>query len=304
MKRRSSDSAAPTGAALRAAIDSGDANAIEAAFKAGNSAGVDAALLREGVLKLASLTTDRSPRLLVVWDFDWSLINENSDTYVIERLDPSGEIWRAAEKKMTEGMEWTALMNWAAGQLHAKGHSPQAIRDALASAPVSDGALAAVAAAQAAGAEQRILSDANTVYIQTILEARGLADAFTKVETNPAHFDAAGRLHIEPHQPDGRPHDSPDCPPNLCKGTVLARWLEELQPSTCVYIGDGGGDFCPATRLRVGDTLLARRAPHHSLLRRCRAEPARIRARVVEWGGNSDRGARALAAGMSLALGQ
>ena len=47
----------PTGAALRVAIDSSDATAIEAALKAGNAAGADAALLREGVLKLASLTS-------------------------------------------------------------------------------------------------------------------------------------------------------------------------------------------------------------------------------------------------------
>ena len=43
-------------AALRLAIDSSDASAIEVALKAGNAAASDAALLREGVLKLATLT--------------------------------------------------------------------------------------------------------------------------------------------------------------------------------------------------------------------------------------------------------
>ena len=61
---------------------------------------------------------------LVVWDFDWSLINENSDTYVIERLDPSGGIWRDAEKRLRRGADWTGLMDWAAGELHAAGHTP------------------------------------------------------------------------------------------------------------------------------------------------------------------------------------
>ena len=86
-------------------------------------------------------------------------------------------------------------------------------------------------------------------------------DEFSTVVTNPAEFDDAGRLHVRPHQPDETPHACPHCPINLCKGAVMERWLEELAPSRCVYVGDGGGDFCPSTRLRSGDAVLARRAP-------------------------------------------
>ena len=63
-----------------------------------------------------------------------------------------------------------------------------------------------------------------------------------------------------------------------------------------------GGDFCPATRLREGDTVLARRAPHNSLLKKCRAEARSIRARVVEWGGTADASALALTDSMRRAL--
>ena len=209
-----------------------------------------------------------SGRCLIVWDFDWSLVNENSDTWVIEQLDPSGRVWNEVEAKLRAGeMQWTQLMDWALGELHKDGHAPEAIGKALASLPILDGATAAVRLGAAAGATQRILSDANTVYISTILEARGLADVFPVVETNPASYDAAGRLRVRPHQPAELPHACALCPPNLCKGAVLQQWLSE-QPSRCVYIGDGGGDFCPATRLRAGDVLLARAAPHDSLLQK------------------------------------
>ena len=57
---------------------------------------------------------------LVVWDFDWSLINENSDTYVVEQLDKSNKIWNEAEKKFSAGLGWTQLMDWCAGALHAE----------------------------------------------------------------------------------------------------------------------------------------------------------------------------------------
>ena len=238
-------------------------------------------------------------KALVVWDFDWSLINENSDTYVIEELDTSGEVMDAVEGKEGAGEGWTALMDWAVGELHARGHAPQALREALSNVPVLSGALEAVAAAQEAGAEQRILSDANDVYIATVLQARGLEGAFAHVETNPAEFDDADRLHIRPPQPADTPHDCPLCPPNLCKGAVIERWLDELKPTRCVYVGDGGGDFCPATRLRVGDTLCARQAPHNALLRKCRKEPSRVRARVVEWGGSKDAAGAALREGVA-----
>lgn len=237
---------------------------------------------------------------LVVWDFDWSLINENSDTYVLEQLDPA--VNDKMEAKLRQGgMGWTQLMDWSVGELAAAGHTPQAIRAALVGVPILSGALSAFHAAKAAGAEQRILSDANTVYISSILEGRGLAADVSTVETNPAAFDDAGRLRIRPHQPAGLPHGCALCPANLCKGAVLDTWLAELAPSRCIYVGDGGGDFCPATRLRASDVLLARQAPHDGLLRKCRvATPQQVRAKVVEWGGDSD--GAALHAGIAAAL--
>ena len=239
---------------------------------------------------------------LVVWDFDWSLVNENTDTFVIEQLDAAVMQQTETKCRTSHSRRWTQLMDWALGQLSAAGHSPQAIRDTLVKLPVMDGALQAVASARAAGAEQRILSDANEVYISTILGARGLTEAFSTVVTNGAAFDAAGRLRVRPHQPPSLPHDCPRCPANLCKGAVLERWLAELAPATCVYIGDGGGDFCPATKLRAGDVLLARRAPHDSLLHRCREAPEEVQASVVEWGGEADPEGAHLLEGMRAAL--
>ena len=240
---------------------------------------------------------------MVVWDFDWSLVNENSDTYVIQQLDGAGKVIAGVKQRMCQpGGQWTQTMEWAVGELHAAGHSPSAISNALVSLPILDGALEAVSAAKASGAEQRILSDANTVYISTILDARGLVEAFGEVVTNSASFDSAGRLHVRPHQPTSLPHDCPLCPANLCKGAVLDEWLRASRPSRCVYVGDGNGDFCPATRLRAGDVVLARQAPHDALLRRCRQEPDAVRATIVEWGGAADGEGAALREGMRAAL--
>ena len=232
---------------------------------------------------------ERTPlKNLVVWDFDWSLVNENSDTYLIERLDSSSRRIMKMVDQRESSMGWTELMDAAVGELHAEGRTPEALKEALATIPILDGAKAAVAAAAAVEAptQQRILSDANTVYIETILERRGFASGtFAAVVTNAGAFDeATGRLHIRPHQPAGRSHGCKLCPPNLCKGKVLDAWLAtEVAPERIIYVGDGGGDYCPATRLRPEDVLLARRSPHDGLLRRCRRDPSAVRAQVVEW---------------------
>ena len=257
-----------------------------------------------------SSPTDR-PTHLIVFDFDWSLVNENSDTYVVHALDPSGAIWAAAEKRLAQGMQWTALMDWVAGELHAAGHTAADMQAALARLPVLPSALAALSLARQHGAEMRILSDANSVYIAWILDALGLADAFAAVVTNPAEAEADGRLRIRTHQPLESPHGCPLCPTNLCKGAVMQSWLDEMRRDRDApgdvrvgYVGDGGGDFCPCTRMGTGDMVFARRTPHDGLLRACckarrrggsegGANPkgdAAVVARVVEWGDPQDGG--------------
>ena len=55
---------------------------------------------------------------LVVFDFDWSLINENSDTFIFECLDMSGELLREIDAFMKQpGASWTTCMDIYVGKL-------------------------------------------------------------------------------------------------------------------------------------------------------------------------------------------
>ena len=55
---------------------------------------------------------------LVVFDFDWSLINENSDTFIFECLDMSGELLREVKAFMQQpGASWTTCMDTYVGKL-------------------------------------------------------------------------------------------------------------------------------------------------------------------------------------------
>ncbi|KAH8063939.1 phosphocholine phosphatase [Aureococcus anophagefferens] len=210
-----------------------------------------------------SARTQEGPTM-VVWDFDWSLINENSDTWILEQLAPTlltdlKKLQQTEPDRFGRG-QWTALMDHL---LTLLGTREKCARRRLASIPFADENVACVRLAAAAGCEQRILSDANEVYIDKILEARSLRGAFSAVCTNAATYEDAGDgaevLRVAPFHPvDEAPHGCRRCPPNLCKGAVLDRWVAECRPRRIIYVGDGSGDYCPATRLVEDDVVCAR----------------------------------------------
>ncbi|CAM9796073.1 unnamed protein product [Choristocarpus tenellus] len=109
----------------------------------------------------------------------------------------------------------------------------------------------AVCLAGRAGAEQAIVSDANTVFIEQVLSHHGLRPLFTKgIHTNSGAFKEDGRLDIGPHWAKESPHGCPRCPPNMCKGSILEEIVGrgpegERKYDKVVYVGDGKGDFCP-----------------------------------------------------------
>ena len=124
-------------------------------------------------------------------------MNENSDTFVMDVLDPSKKVWARARRKAKD-LSWTQLMDWCvgergdarafircrvptdatdahtSGELHDAGHTKEDMRAALIKIPVLQGALVAVELAKKNGAELRCLSDANEYYIGWILEALGV----------------------------------------------------------------------------------------------------------------------------------
>jgi pyridoxal phosphate phosphatase PHOSPHO2 len=83
-----------------------------------------------------------------------------------------------------------------------------------------------------------------------------LKDHFTSVFTNPAHFDDTELLNVSwYHSKEAGPHGCSNCQVNMCKGSILTQVLEEkskqdLHYESILYVGDGEGDYCPATRLR------------------------------------------------------
>lgn len=198
---------------------------------------------------------DRPARLKVFWDFDWSLVNENTDTWVVKQLAP--ELEEAFKHRQ---MGWTDIMAQQMIGLHEKGHTEGGIAQCLRELPVDPNMVETVKLLRSAGVEQIIISDSNTFFIDTILQHHGIRDAFSRINTNGGVFTEAGVLCVTPHHPPTStgmpPHECPLCPPNLCKGSVFDSQREGAVK--VIYIGDGGGDFCATTKLNFSDLVLAR----------------------------------------------
>lgn len=114
-----------------------------------------------------------------------------------------------------------------------------------------------------------LLSNSNTIYIDTILSAQGLTSPqiFDEIVTNPAQWSSNGTLQLSRRVPATaeRQHACKvGCSANMCKGEELEAFLSRHGGfeafDRVMYVGDGGNDYCPLLRLREGkDVAFVRR---------------------------------------------
>lgn len=197
------------------------------------------------------------PRTLIALDFDHTVVDDNTDT-VVARILPPTQIPEHV-RQLSKG-DWVGYMQAIFNLLHENQISPEAIRHRICSIPPTPGLLQFIT--QMGGGHSDvdviIISDSNTVFINTWLVRHGLERHITAIFTNPANFpESGGPLTVRPfhHQTE-----CSLCPANLCKGKVLRDYIEASAYSYthCIYIGDGRNDLCPILRLSKEDLACAR----------------------------------------------
>ncbi|OBZ86898.1 Pyridoxal phosphate phosphatase PHOSPHO2 [Choanephora cucurbitarum] len=198
---------------------------------------------------------------IAVFDFDWSLIEQDSDYWAIHTLSP--EVWQEVREKR-ETYQWTDLMDHALCRLQEIGFTKADVVNALKTIPFTDEMRRVLLKLKNENVSVILLSDANTFYIETIMEAYGVRDCITEIITNPACEDEQGRLRVRRYiQPSNAQHNCTNpCSVNICKGKELEKVIERFGGingiNKIAYIGDGKNDFCPATRLRNTDVFYMR----------------------------------------------
>jgi len=115
---------------------------------------------------------------LIVFDFDWSLVDQDTDRYVFEVLDLALRR-KLEDRKKT--VQWTDNVASALKELHGKGFTQKQIQDTLRALPFHPAMIRAVTALKASPTHQStffLLSNSNQVFIQTILEHKKLTYIF------------------------------------------------------------------------------------------------------------------------------
>lgn len=221
-------------------------------------------------ISLGGSYTKPPAKILVVCDFDHTLINVNSDLVLFRDL-AYGKLLlpRFASLRQEHGMAWTQIMQSQLAELaRSEGYSKEDVLKCLHNVkmdPVLITALRQLHLSQDPSIKVIIASDANTIFIDEILKANGVEEGtFDMVYTNPGSWIEADTIQVEPYQSVSSPHHCPrGCPENMCKTSILHRARKELnldrvEDLQIVYAGDGGNDYCPSMSLSASDLVLVR----------------------------------------------
>ncbi|XP_060194460.1 inorganic pyrophosphatase 2-like [Lycium barbarum] len=214
--------------------------------------------------------------ILVIFDFDKTIIDVDSDNWVVDELGLTNMF-----NQLLPIMRWNSLMDRMMKEFHAQGKTIKHIEEVLKRVPIHSRIVPCIKSAHALGCDLRIVSDANVFFIETILKHLGIRDCFSEINTNPCYVDEEdNRVRIFPYD-DFHGCNNP-CPPNMCKGLILERIMQaEGNNKRMIYIGDGSGDFCPSLKLREGDFVMPRKDfPAWNLIKE---NTTLVKAPVHEW---------------------
>ncbi|XP_006460799.1 hypothetical protein AGABI2DRAFT_192397 [Agaricus bisporus var. bisporus H97] len=226
------------------------------------------------------------PQQLIVFDFDWSMADQDSDDWTFEVLAPD---IRRKMVTLRKEIQWTDLVAQCLREIHGRGIKREQIENALRIMPFHPAMVRGVTRLKDLGNTTFLcLSNANSIFIPTILKEQGLQNLFTEIITNPAEWENELlnlRRRIDPSGPQHKCQVG--CSPNMCKGEELDAFLQRhgKQFDRIIYVGDGSNDFCPILHLRSQDFVYCRN--DRGLQKRIRneAEKEGLKCQIRYWSG-------------------
>jgi len=158
------------------------------------------------------MATRLRPKVLFVWDFDYTFILDNSDTFIPAFFNCAAA--QSALTRVTPTQSWNAMVDDALQVLQRQGHSRSDIERACGHFPYDVETVEIVRRANARGIPCHIISDSNTTFISSFLRSLPPPSVeFASVETHPTYTDDAGLLRLLPVHA----HSCDLCPVQMCK---------------------------------------------------------------------------------------
>lgn len=225
-------------------------------------------------------------KTLVVFDFDHTLVDDNSDTWVLGCL-PDQTLPDPVKNSYQKG-RWTEYMGRVMAYIGDRSVTRDQIRRVMETIPFTDGMIELLTfiSSHKHAIDCIVVSDSNTLFIDWILQAAGVHAAVDQVFTNPASFDDRGYMVLDCHHS----HQCSRCPVNLCKRKVLEDFRCEqrkagVEYERTFYAGDGGNDLCPSNGLRGTDVVMPRKgfALERLLCRQRAQDNGAAQPRVIGW---------------------
>lgn len=229
-------------------------------------------------------------KVLVVFDFDHTLVDNNSDMWVIQ-CTPEQSLPAWLENSYQRGC-WTEYMGRVFTYIGEQSIGPDTVRELMQTIPFTDGMidLLKFIYQNKSQIDCVIVSDSNTLFIDWILEAGGVTSAVDNVFSNPASVDQRGYIEVQGFHS----HSCEHCPVNMCKQKVL-RDFKARQADTGVhyhtvcYVGDGTNDFCPIKALNEEDIAMPRTGYSlEKLLAKSRGKSNAPKAQVIPWSSGTE----------------
>ncbi|KAM9296426.1 phosphoethanolamine/phosphocholine phosphatase [Gastrophryne carolinensis] len=226
------------------------------------------------------------PKYLLVFDFDETIVNENSDDSVLQAA-PEKELPDWLRESFEDG-SYNQYMQRVFKYFGDKGVKISDIKAAYENIPLSPGmpTLFRFLMKNQDRFEIILVSDANLFGIESHLKSYGYHSLFRRVVSNPATVEKTGYLTLEPYHS----HSCPQCPPNMCKRKIVSEYLSEraqegVKFESLLYVGDGANDFCPSVIFTSADVTFPRKSyPMHKLIRKMEEKQRGVfKAKVVPW---------------------
>lgn len=133
------------------------------------------------------LQEERRRRTLILFDFDHTLIDVNSDTWILQQISPRLHE-HMLRRRRQDGVQWTALMDECIGMaLSMERETAESIKNRFRGVQIDSSMKRLLSmASRCESIHVAIVSDANQHYIEWILEWNGLLHCVDEIVTNPS----------------------------------------------------------------------------------------------------------------------